>query len=73
MAHFACSHRREPLESCLCIFYHVRVVDHRGCKDQVACGFDARDMAVRARVKVARRRAVAHGAWVLLCVRGAPE
>ncbi|KAJ0435511.1 hypothetical protein HanIR_Chr17g0894081 [Helianthus annuus] len=73
MAHFARSHRRKPLESRLCIFDHVRVVDHRACKDQVACGFDARDVAVRARVQVARRRAVAHGAWVLLCVRDAPE
>ncbi|KAJ0549973.1 hypothetical protein HanHA300_Chr07g0240181 [Helianthus annuus] len=67
MAHFARSHRREPLESRLCIFDHVRVVEHKGCKDQVV-GDAAHDVAVtRMRARVHMARGCAHGAWVLLC------
>ncbi|KAJ0920314.1 hypothetical protein HanRHA438_Chr05g0239931 [Helianthus annuus] len=70
MAHFAL----RPLESCLFIFDHVRVVNHRGCKDQVvvvACGFEARDMAVRAQVHEGARLRMVHGSC---CgVRSAPE
>ncbi|KAJ0832726.1 hypothetical protein HanPSC8_Chr15g0681991 [Helianthus annuus] len=63
------SHRREPLESRLCIFDRARVVKHKGCKDQVV-GDAAHDVAVM-RARVHEARGWAHGAWVLLCrVRG---
>ncbi|KAM0068227.1 hypothetical protein Hdeb2414_s0002g00070731 [Helianthus debilis subsp. tardiflorus] len=61
------SHRREPLESRLCIFDRARVVEHKGCKDQVV-GDAAHDVAVtRMRTRVHMARGCAHGAWVLLC------
>ncbi|KAJ0524032.1 hypothetical protein HanIR_Chr10g0500141 [Helianthus annuus] len=67
MAHFARSHRREPLESRLCIFDRARVVKHKGCKDQVV-GDAAHDVAVmRMRARVHEARSWEHGAWVLLC------
>ncbi|KAF5800577.1 hypothetical protein HanXRQr2_Chr06g0238411 [Helianthus annuus] len=67
MAHFARSHRREPLESRLCIFDRARVVKHKGCKDQVV-GDAAHDVAVmRMRARVHEAPGWAHGAWVLLC------
>ena len=57
MAHFAL----RIAASCLCIFDRARVVQHKGCKDQVV-GDAAHDVAVmrmRARVHMARGRAVA--------------
>ncbi|MFS7957436.1 hypothetical protein Hanom_Chr07g00666351 [Helianthus anomalus] len=69
MAHFALrSHRREPLESRLCIFDPARVVEHKGCKDQVV-GDAAHDVAVM-RARVHETRGCAHGACV---VHDAPE
>ncbi|MFS7916109.1 hypothetical protein Hanom_Chr02g00173261 [Helianthus anomalus] len=59
------SHRREPLESRFCIFDRARVVEHKGCKDQVV-GDAAHDVAVM-RARVHEARGWAHGAWVLLC------
>ncbi|MFS8016053.1 hypothetical protein Hanom_Chr15g01363881 [Helianthus anomalus] len=43
--HFSRSHRRELLESRLCIFDRARVVEHKGYKDQVV-GDAAHDVAV---------------------------